>query len=275
MMRVRIRHEVTHTLDAGARSATVCIRVTPRNHQGQHILRWSLDVLPDCRLYTNEDAFGNLTHTFSVDGPLEAITVLAEGEVDTIDTNGIVTGTVERFPPSLFLRQTWLTEPTPAMSVIVQRIRDEASDELGRLHALMTLLNEEMVEVPLGTAVARTAGAALESGEATSAEMAQIFTSAARQLGIPARQISGYAAVEGETGSARQWAEAYVPKIGWVGFDCGPALCPTDTYVRLCAGLDSLCVSSIRGMGSRTVEEAAATDAFAGRRSQSQSQSQS
>ncbi|OYX13740.1 MAG: hypothetical protein B7Z15_06255 [Rhizobiales bacterium 32-66-8] len=274
-MRVRIRHEVTHNLDPGMRSATVCIRVTPRNHQGQHILRWSLDVLPDCRLYTNEDAFGNLTRTFSVDGPLEAITVLAEGEVDTIDTNGIVTGTVERFPPSLFLRQTWLTEPTPGLSALAERIRAEAGDELGRLHALMTVLNEEMTESPLGTAAVRTAGVALEAGEATSAEMAQIFTSAARQLGIPARQISGYAAVEGETGSARQWAEAFVPKIGWVGFDCGPALCPTDSYVRLCAGLDALCVSTIRGMGSSTLEAADATDAFAGRRSQSQSQSQS
>ncbi|OYZ89651.1 MAG: transglutaminase, partial [Xanthobacter sp. 17-67-6] len=103
-MRVRIYHQIIHKLEPGLRIATATIKLTPRNHEGQHIVRWPLDVQPDCRLYPHEDAFGNLCHTFSVEGPLDHITLLAEGDVETRDMTGVVRGTVERFPPSLFLR---------------------------------------------------------------------------------------------------------------------------------------------------------------------------
>ena len=41
---------------------------------------------------------------------------MVEGEVETQDTDGVVRGTVERFPPSLFLRETPLTQADPAIS---------------------------------------------------------------------------------------------------------------------------------------------------------------
>ncbi|OYW35268.1 MAG: transglutaminase, partial [Azorhizobium sp. 12-66-6] len=59
-MRVRIYHQIIHKLEPGLRIATATIKLTPRNHEGQHIMRWPLDVQPDCRLYPHEDAFGNL-----------------------------------------------------------------------------------------------------------------------------------------------------------------------------------------------------------------------
>ncbi len=67
---------------------------------------WRIDVSADCRLDQHEDAFGNITHAFTADGPLDELTVLVEGEVETRDTQGVVRGTVERFPPSLYLRET-------------------------------------------------------------------------------------------------------------------------------------------------------------------------
>ena len=43
-------------------------------------------------IYTNlrEDAFGNITHTLTVDRPVEALTLSVEGDVETFDTAGVV-----------------------------------------------------------------------------------------------------------------------------------------------------------------------------------------
>lgn len=80
-MRVRIRHEITQRFEPGSRNLSVTVRLTPRPHEGQFIQRWTLDLNNDCRLHPQEDAFGNLCHAFSVDGPTDHVTVIAEGEV--------------------------------------------------------------------------------------------------------------------------------------------------------------------------------------------------
>ncbi len=274
-MRIRIRHEVRHRLEPNLRTATATIRVTPRNHVGQHILRWSLDIVPDCRIYPQEDAFGNLTHTFSLEGPGEHITLLAEGEVETQDTSGIVRGTVERFPASFFRRQTDLTAPSEDLNALAAEVAKAAEDDLSRMHALMGLISERFEETEAEGPVPAAADVA-EKLVGTSAGLAQVFTSVARTLGVPARQVSGYAAEEGTRGAARQWAEVHLPKIGWVGFDAGRCLCATEAYVRLAVGLDSLGVAPIRALGVTGVVDVLAKDAqCAPRGSQSQTQSQS
>ena len=280
-MRIRIRHEVRHGLEFSQRHATATIRLTPRSHVGQHVLRWSLDVLSDSRLYPQEDAFGNLAHTFSLEGPADSLTVIAEGEVETQDTNGIMRGTVERFPTSFFLRQTPLTEPSAEIVELAGQVAAQDEDDLGRLHALMGLIHDRFVEsAEAGGAVAAAQVMKAEDG-VSSSSLAHLFTAVARHLRIPARQVSGYV-VDEEAGSAyREWVEGHAPKIGWVAFDCGRCLCATDAYVRLAVGLDALGVAPVRALGTLRESNASARDSFiaprsgAGQWQASQSQSQS
>ena len=96
----------TYRYDTPAGGVIQMLRLTPRNHDGQYVVRWRIDVSADCRLDEHEDAFGNITHAFTADGPFAELNVQVEGEVETRDTDGIVRGAIERFPPSLFLRET-------------------------------------------------------------------------------------------------------------------------------------------------------------------------
>ena len=105
-MRIRISHETVYRYEQPARGVIQTLRLTPRNHDGQYVESWRIDVSENCQLEQHEDAFGNITHVFSADGPLSELRVLVEGEVDTQDTSGVVRGTIERFPPSLYLRET-------------------------------------------------------------------------------------------------------------------------------------------------------------------------
>ncbi|NMN60035.1 transglutaminase-like putative cysteine protease [Xanthobacter sp. SG618] len=278
-MRIRIRHEITQRFEPGTRNMAVTVRLTPRAHEGQFILRWALDLNSDCRLHPQEDAFGNLCHTFSVDGPADQLTVCAEGEIETQDTTGIVRGTVERFPPSLFLRQTDLTEVDPAVAALADAIEAPKDDPLAQLHALMVKVHksvEEQEGPTLGDPL--SAAEAVKAGIACAGSIAHVFTAAARHLGLPARHISGYVAPEtGEEGEgeARHWAEAHVPKIGWVSFDAGRNICGTENYVRLAVGLDAVGVQALRSTGLDVEERISALDGRAPQKlAQAQSQGQ-
>ena len=105
-MRLRIAHTTVHRYDPPATGVIQVLRLTPRNHDGQYVIRWRIDVSSDVRLAAHEDAFGNLTHVFSADGPFDELRVEVDGEAETQNTDGVVRGAAERFPPTLFLRDT-------------------------------------------------------------------------------------------------------------------------------------------------------------------------
>src|SRR4249919_4205818 len=108
-MRIRISHATTYTYDTPPTGVTQLLRLTPRDHDGQHVLSWRIDLSEDCLLHQHEDAFGNISHFFTADGPFTELSVTVEGEVDTHGTKSVVAGAVERFPPQMFLRETALT----------------------------------------------------------------------------------------------------------------------------------------------------------------------
>ncbi len=144
-MRIHIAHRTDYRYDPPAAGVIQMLRLTPRNHEGQHVVRWRIDVSADARLAAQEDAFGNISHVFSADGPFSELSVEVDGEIETQNNNGIVRGTVERFGPSLFLRDTALTQADDAIRDFAQSVRTENGGEiLGELHGILDRLHEDM-----------------------------------------------------------------------------------------------------------------------------------
>ena len=270
-MRLRIAHSSVYRYDPPAAGVIQVLRLTPRNHEGQYVQRWHIDVVPDARLAAHEDAFGNITHVFTADGPLEELRVEVDGEVETQNANGVVRGTVERFPPSLFLRDTALTQADGAIRDFAQKIRSTSGGEmLAELHGLLDRLFEDIAgDSAAGEAAAAPANAAEAFARKRGApkDLAHIFIGAARSLGIPARYVRGYfrrADKSADADTSHAWAEAYVPGLGWVGFDPSDGRCPTDGHVRVAIGLDSLGAAPVRGtrlgVGAETLAVAIRVD---------------
>src|ERR1700753_1497655 len=111
-MRLHIRHETRYAYSSPALRAIETLKLTPRGHDGQFVVDWRLDVDRDCRLEQSADAFGNTMHSFTAEGPLDELLIVAEGRVETNDSNGIVSGQLEKLPPIVFLRETALTAPS-------------------------------------------------------------------------------------------------------------------------------------------------------------------
>src|SRR5687767_13757201 len=113
-MRLKISHSTTYRYEPPPTGVIQVLRLTPGNHDGQYIADWHVDVSVDARLDMQHDAFGNITLVFS-HGPLTELTVQVSGMIETQDTGGVMKGTVERFPPSFFLRPTALTDASAEM----------------------------------------------------------------------------------------------------------------------------------------------------------------
>lgn len=250
-MRLKVRHETRYRFDVPPSGVTQTLRLTPRSHDGQHVVRWRLDVDRNCRLRTAEDAFGNHTHIFSIDGPVSELAVLVEGEIDTQDAGGVVRGAVERFPPALYLRESDLTAPDADIAAFAEEACGALErDPLEQLHALLRAVHERMAFVPGETDAATTAVEAFRLGRGVCQDLTHVFLAAARKMGIPARYVGGYlwrAADDDNKFPAHAWAEAHVPDLGWVGFDPSCGLCSTDAHVRVAIGLDRLGAAPIRG----------------------------
>ena len=251
-MRIRVSHRTNYTYDTPATGVIQVLRLTPRNHDGQYVANWRIDLSADCRLEQHEDAFGNITHAFSADGPFDDLVVSVEGEVETRNTDGVVSGAIERFPPSLYLRETALTKPDDGIGSFAAAARADAADGgLALLHLMLERLHNEMAFDTDPTHPATTAAEAFALKRGVCQDLTQVFIAAARNIGIPARYVGGYfhrsdGVTEQDAGHA--WAEAFVSDLGWVAFDPANGISATESHVRVAVGLDYLGASPVRGM---------------------------
>jgi transglutaminase-like putative cysteine protease len=279
-MRLRIAHTTRYRYEPAATGVIQILRMTPGSHDGQYVAEWQIDVSTDSRLDVHEDAFGNVTHVLT-HGPIEELTISVEGLIETQDTGGVLRGSDERFPVSMFLRPTELTEVNPAMAQFARELRAEAGDDvLGFLHALMVQIYEHMTfdEDPTNSGTSASEAFTLKRGVCQ--DYAHIFIACARSGGVPARFVSGhFLRSDGVTSqqAGHAWAEAYVPDLGWVGFDAANGICTTDAHARIAVGLDYLGAAPVRGTryggGTETLTVEVKVDQ-AGRPGQWQSQRQ-
>jgi len=280
-MRLRISHTTTYRYEPPATGVIQILRLTPSSHDGQYVAEWQIDVSTDSRLDMHEDAFGNVTHVMT-HGAIEDLTITVGGLIETHDTGGVLRGTDERFPPSLFLRQTALTSVNPAMQNFARELRAESEeDTLGFLHTLMTQVHEHMTFDENPTTSGTSAIEAFGGKRGVCQDYAHIFIACARSGGVPARFVSGHFLRSDDTvneAAGHAWAEAFVPDLGWVGFDPANCICTSEAHARVAIGLDYLGAAPVRGTryggGNETLTVSVKVDQ-AGRPGQSQWQSQS
>src|ERR1700730_15866652 len=104
-MRLRIAHSTSYRYEPPASGVIQILRMTPGSHDGQYVADWQIDVSTDSRVDMPQDEFVTVTHVLTY-GAISELIISVEGLIETHDTGGVLRGTDERFPPSLFLRAT-------------------------------------------------------------------------------------------------------------------------------------------------------------------------
>jgi transglutaminase-like putative cysteine protease len=246
-MKLLVRHQTIYSYGSGSSRVAMLLKLMPRRHAGQRVLEWQVTVNDDPVFSFAPNGYGDLEALWIRHQKMNGVTVIATGLVETSDTNGIVSGLDERFDSRIYLRGTRFTEPSPDIRDLAESVRDK--DPLDRLHALSAAVRDAVVYRGGITGPETTAAEALKLGGGVCQDHAQIFVTAARTLGVPARYVAGYLATQdGEAlHETHAWAEAMVPGLGWLGFDTSNRVCVTDSYIRLASGLDADDAAPVRG----------------------------
>lgn len=285
-MRLKITHETRYRYTDPPASLIEVLRLTPRNSAQLSVREWGIQVSTDSTLRRFDDAFGNITHTFSAAGPVEELVITAVGTVETDPGNGVLAGTREPLPVGVFLRDTDLTDHSAALDALAREAAAQSDGSpLDTLHKLNAAVHDAVSVKPGFPSLNTTADDALKTGEGVCQDCAHVFIAAARAANIPARYVMGYhyAADAPQTGRpGHAWAEAHVADLGWVGFDPTLRQSPDEAYVRVAVGLDYLSAAPVRGAmyggTGETLDVAvsiAPTPAFGSPHGQVQRQSQS
>ena len=244
-MKLEIRHETVYRYDVHAHHSTQYLRLTPPSTDHQRVVEWQLN-LPG-KASSGVDAFGNIFHVLTLDHPHDEIHLIASGVVETTDqpwqqSAGLLS-------PLVFLRTTPLTECDHALRQFAQPFAAAiATDPTTGLQQLAAAILDAMPYRKGETFSDTPAAMAFAQGAGVCQDHSHVFIACCRQLGIPARYVSGYLVTDDEGHVASHaWAEAWFAEA-WHGFDISNAMTPDGHHLTLAVGLDYLDACPVRGV---------------------------
>lgn len=252
-MRIKIQHQTHYQYDTPVVYSIQRLRMTPRAFDGQQILNWAIDIPGMQHALKYTDGLGNPVHVTTLSDEHQEILLNVSGEVETNNTNGVVTGLNDEPRTNVFLRQTKLTHPDSHIKALASEFAN--SDALKQAHALMNAIRQRVAYQTDTTDSHTTAAEALAQGQGVCQDHSHIFIAACRVLNMPARYVTGYLVINDEdntddviTAEAHHaWSEAYIDGLGWVAFDVANGVCTDERYVRLASGLDFISAAPLRG----------------------------
>jgi transglutaminase-like putative cysteine protease len=255
-MRLRIRHVTTYDYGAPVGWGLQQLRLTPKATRAQRVLVWDVSVEGGRRELAFEDQNRNHVDLVSFEPGATRLVIEARGEVEVDDTAG-VHGAHGGFTPLwLFERETPRTRAGPGCRRIIESLPGEPA-VLTRLHTLSAAVADAVRWTDGAGDATQGAEEALAAGAGVCQDQAHVFIACARAMRIPARYVSGHLLLDGrnEAPASHAWAEAWVPDLGWVGFDVANAMCPDDRYVRVATGLDYAEAAPVSGTRRRAGPE--------------------
>ncbi|MGB3246320.1 MAG: transglutaminase family protein [Sulfitobacter sp.] len=249
-MKLKITHTTKYAYDAPMIYGLQQIRLTPVNDRHQTVMNWSVEVKGGAEELTFRDQYQNQTTLVQAETGATEVELTVSGDVETHTSDGIYGKVYSTAPLWHFLRYTERTEPGKGIAALSGLITGDAAGTLDELHALSAAILDAVPYGQADTNVATTAEEALSAGGGVCQDHAQIFISALRYAGIPARYVSGYLMMDDriDQDASHAWAEAHIDRLGWVAFDVSNGISPDERYVRLATGRDSKDAAPVSGM---------------------------
>lgn len=242
-MKIQISHSTQYFYESEAKKSVQLLRVTPQSLAHQKVISWQLS-LPR---YSPEvfDGFGNYCTILNVNEPHSMLNIQAQGMVEIDDASECSAD--NRIRPEIFLNSSSLTRSNEAIRDFAYRHTDGKGNRstLGRLAQAVL---EYMPYTPGSTHVQTTAAQAFEQKQGVCQDHTHVFLACARQLGVPARYVSGYLYTEDNHQlTSHAWAEACLNGY-WFVFDVSNQLFQPSQHVQLAVGLDYNDAAPVRGM---------------------------
>ena len=266
-----IRHLTKFRYGSPVSESIMELRMQPRSEGPQRCLHFAVNVTPRTRVQSYRDYLGNVVHHFDVPMPHRPLTITAEALVDVaplpempnaLDDNAwneldslLAAGDFwEMLAPSHFAHCTALMEEFADELKVPGAMDARQRDPLALLREVTAIINREIEYVPKSTRVDSPVDDALAQRQGVCQDFAHITIALVRRMGIPCRYVSGYLfhrtgeKTRSAQGATHAWVEAYLPGLGWTGFDPTNNVVAAESHVRTAVGRDYLDVPPTRGV---------------------------
>lgn len=263
-MTYSVRHTTRFRYKPAVRETVMELRMQPRNEGNQRCLSFELKVKPDALVMQYRDFLGNVVHHFDIPGKHTELNMKALSVVEILPVSAhdqkasptwlqldtaVETGNFwEMLLSSNFACSTPLLKQM-ALELGIERKATPIETLLEINHAI----HDAFAYVPQSTRVDSPIDDAISARKGVCQDFAHIMIALVRGLKVPCRYVSGYLFhAHGEQttaeGASHAWVEAFLPGLGWTGFD------PTnDTFcgahhIRVAVGRDYSDVPPARGV---------------------------
>ncbi len=255
-MQLTIKHTTEYAYQNPVEFALQQVKLRPLESALQMVTAWDLEIDGGKIETSYRDHYGNHVDLVSATRATQSLSITATGTIETRDAAGIFGKVYGCAPLWLFAQSTPLTEPGARVRALAENVK-QSSDTLDGLHAL-SIATLKAVPYETGHTGSKTdVETAIDIGKGVCQDHANIFVSAARVAGLPARYVSGYLMMNDrvDQDASHAWAEVHLPDLGWVGFDVSNGVSPDERYVRIAIGRDAHDAAPIYGLRGGTGDE--------------------
>lgn len=267
-MKLTISHMTRFIYTEEATDSVNELRLTPFTNEHQSCYQHFIAVEPNAPLLSYDDYFGNRVHVFSVNGSHKQLTIRSQmtivterapvwSDADSEAESGWewLAGTDAQNRFAEYLLPTVYTEMTPEVVAFAADRTDGDERVFGWLTAISNRIRTEFVYEPGSTNVHTVVSDMIRSRRGVCQDFAHLMIAACRSRQVPARYVSGYHFVGDlqEGGghfeqASHAWVEAFVPGVGWCGFDPTNDERIGERYVKLGHGRDYKDIVPVKGV---------------------------
>ena len=265
-MRYEIEHVSRYRYATRVRQCTMLLCLEPSDDRRQRLLHFEIETHPTGALSREIDNFGNPRHVFALHRAHTVLEITARSTVESTPPVALPTrldsgawkeirARADSFPDWDFTHASPLIGPSTNLEAFAERHGiKRGADPLESLLRLSNTLHRRLRYVPGTTSAESSVDHVLETDCGVCQDYAHVMIAVARSWGIPARYVSGYLDVTGQTGrhspdnATHAWVECRLPNLGWVGFDPTNRSLAGPGHVRIAAGRDYRDVSPTRGI---------------------------
>ena len=261
-----IRHITRFRYSGPVRESVMELRMQPRSEGPQALRSFQIATNPRAQLYAYTDHLGNAVYHFNVlrqhselrietqslieMSPWRETAANADAlEWDRYNTFNLTADQFDLLEESKYAHMS-------QMLAEFLRAHDLAKPNGDVLTALKHLNHSIFKSFQYKTGVTDAYSPiddALKAGVGVCQDFAHLMIAVARSWGVPARYVSGYLH-HGKNGQDRShddathaWIEAYLPSMGWIGFDPTNDIMAGERHIRVAVGRDYADVPPTRG----------------------------
>jgi len=260
-----IRHVTRFRYSAAISESVMEVRMQPRTEGPQRCLQFDLTITPRASVMSYRDDQGNTVHHFNIPGQHHRLVIAAQALVEMSESPALPDALDDTAWEQLdtlvnegdywdWLMPSKFARPTALLQTLADEL-DAArrADPLTLLCKINSGIFDAFTYKPQSTDVDSPIDEALQTRAGVCQDYAHIMIALVRELGIPCRYVSGYlfhsgAADRSAADATHAWVEAYLPELGWVGFDPTNNLLAGQRHIRAAVGRDYADVPPTRGV---------------------------